>query len=296
MSLLDAVAEALANAQPPPPNEAATCLWVIYPLLLAAGYSPLEVQPQGPDSSGQYPDYTLLPQSPHRWYLEAKAWSAPLKHQDAQQAVTYANSNGKRWVVLSNGREWRLYDNLVQDVVAHKLVHTVRLDDAEAAERFLTAISKVSVCTGGLERYATHVRLYGFLQRQLSDQDSSVNRAVWGLVRKEQGLSGVSRGDVLSALRDAAKGTLVPAVTTVAPPPQSPSTPSATDDAPEAAPASLSLDVLAGSPSIHTTGKKPTAVTFPDGTAKPLTSWRDLAVEVVTWLDAQPGVKQISGA
>src|SRR5947207_12639543 len=68
MSLSDAVAEALANASPAPPNESTTCEWVIYPLLQAAGYARREIISRIADSNGQYPDYTILPDTPHTWY------------------------------------------------------------------------------------------------------------------------------------------------------------------------------------------------------------------------------------
>jgi predicted type IV restriction endonuclease len=65
--LADAIAEALANASPPPPTEAATCHWIIYPLLRAAGYVHQEIVPEMADNQGQYPDYTILPKSDHCW-------------------------------------------------------------------------------------------------------------------------------------------------------------------------------------------------------------------------------------
>src|SRR5439155_23527827 len=111
MSLADAIAQALEEANPPPVNESTTCEWVIYPLLLAAGHARRDILSRVADNNGQYPDYSILLDSPHGWFLEAKAWNVALQDNHAQQALNYANQNGKRWVVLSNGQEWRLYDN-----------------------------------------------------------------------------------------------------------------------------------------------------------------------------------------
>ena len=47
------------------------------------------------------------------------------------------------WVVLSNGRVWRLYDNQIQGVAVDKVVAEAKLEDVEGAEHFLAALSKV---------------------------------------------------------------------------------------------------------------------------------------------------------
>src|SRR5579872_4683798 len=114
MSLADAIAEALANSTPPPPNESNTCDWIIYPLLLACGYARRDIVSRVADNDRKFPDYTILPDSPHAWFLEAKAWNEVLEDQHAHQSLNYANQNGKRWVVLTNGDCWRLYDNQIQ--------------------------------------------------------------------------------------------------------------------------------------------------------------------------------------
>src|SRR5690242_10739344 len=111
MSLADAISEALANSDSPPPNESTTCEWVIYPLLQAVGYAKREIISRFVDNNGQFPDYTILPDTSYTWFLEAKAWNVSLEDRHSQQSLNYANQNGKRWVVLTNGREWRLYDN-----------------------------------------------------------------------------------------------------------------------------------------------------------------------------------------
>lgn len=90
MSISDAIAEALANASPdPPPNESTTCDWVILPLLHAVGYARRDVVSRVTDNSGQFPDYTILPNSPRTWYLEAKDWNSALEDKHAQQALNY---------------------------------------------------------------------------------------------------------------------------------------------------------------------------------------------------------------
>src|SRR5438445_165616 len=121
-ALQNALTEALDCFRSPPPNESNTCEWVILPLLWAAGYARREIHSRVLDNNKLYPDYTLLPADPqHRWFLEAKPWAVELDHSHAIQALDYANHNGVRWVLLTNGRTWRLYDNGVQGLAADKL-------------------------------------------------------------------------------------------------------------------------------------------------------------------------------
>ena len=91
-------------------NEALTELWVINPLLEALGYSLLEIHKQSHDTNTkQFPDYTILPHEPCRWFLEVKALDAPLGGTEAAQAVGYAVNKGAEWAVLTNGRRWQIY-------------------------------------------------------------------------------------------------------------------------------------------------------------------------------------------
>src|SRR5438045_677499 len=122
MPLMDAVAEAFAYYQSVPPSEGATCAWVMYPLLQAMGYAHQEILPQSSDATGLFPDFAVLPNDPNCWYVEAKAWNTTLKDSHAHQAISYAHGNGKRWVVLTNGRNWRLYDDYVYGLTDQKLV------------------------------------------------------------------------------------------------------------------------------------------------------------------------------
>jgi predicted type IV restriction endonuclease len=154
-----AIAEALEHSDSPPPNESNTCEWVILPILYELGYKKREVVSRDADSAGKFPDYTLLPNLPeHTFYLEAKAWKVNLEDSHANQALNYANQNGKRWVVLANGRQWRLYDNDKRGLATAKLVTEVSLDAQDGAIRLLTAISRESVCSGRLPEFAEEER------------------------------------------------------------------------------------------------------------------------------------------
>ncbi len=155
MTLEAGIAEAQSDSDNPPKNESNTCDWVILPLLRAAGYALRDIESRIVDSTGQFPDYTILPHVPDAtWYLEAKSWNVALEDNHAKQALNYANHNGKRFVVLTNGQIWRFYDNSIQGLLAAKLIVEASLHDTPAITNILAAVSKAQALSGGLERFA----------------------------------------------------------------------------------------------------------------------------------------------
>jgi hypothetical protein len=267
MSLSEVIRQHLAEVDPPPPNEAATCDWIIVPLLKAVGYRAKEIVPKDADTTGQFPDYTILPDGPYTWYLEAKRWDDSLKDRYAHQSLNYANQNGRRWVVLTNGRTWRLYDNRIQGVADHKLVAAMQLDDIAEAERFLCAIGKASVTSGDLERFAIRSRMRTVLPEQLQDPASKLARDLCKSLKAFAGLSNLLPEDVAAYFGAAP-----------VPPPPPPTSPPGS---------SYGLDTLATQAQDYVTGRKPASVALPDGIQEPVSTWVDLAVAVVTWLVKQ---------
>src|SRR5438128_1992900 len=82
------------NAEKRPSNEPNTCGWVIRPLLYQCGYDYHDIDEQAHDGAGNIPDFTLLPDTEHMWFLEAKAWQAKLTDAHVIQAMNYAHTKG----------------------------------------------------------------------------------------------------------------------------------------------------------------------------------------------------------
>lgn len=170
---------------PAPPNEANTCDWVIRPLLVAAGYPNHEILAQTSDLAKKIPDYTLLHGTEHTWYLEAKAWSVALESDHVDQGMNYAHSNGKRWVVLTNGKEWRLYDDHIQGVSADRLVVTATLGDTGNMLKFLRAVSRDSIIAQKVVLFAGERRVREYVTKAIADPSSALVQAVVAVVRKQ---------------------------------------------------------------------------------------------------------------
>jgi hypothetical protein len=282
-----AVGVAIANSQPPPMNEIETCHRIIYPLLLAAGYGYLEIRAQDLDAAKQKPDYTILPDSPdHSWFLEAKAWNVTLDDNHAVQAINYANTQGKRWVVLSNGREWRLYDNQTFGTAEVKLACVAHLQ-VDSFASFLEALSKGSILKGKLEDFVRNERLYSCLGAQIGRTDSEVVKAITKVLRASPGLATVSASDVVGFFRDYASG----APSTVLDEPiaiQSPIQPKGETakkpvpgvvKQPESTPpGGYPLGTIS---SQTITGRKLSSLVLPDGKAIQVPRWNQLTVQVL---------------
>ncbi len=269
-SLTDAISEALATGSSEL-NEACTCDWVVKPLLEAAGYQRLDILPQGADAAGKYPDLTILPDSPCRWFVEAKAWGVALKDEHAWQALTYAFTANGRWVVLTNGREWRLYDNSIGGEPSDKLMARVELKDVDEAARFLQAIGKRSVLEGRVEEYAAAAILARVLGQELTDPASDIVKAIRQRLRSRPGLSGVTAEQIAAFFKERR------------PPPPPPPTPPPAEEG-------YAMEELYSRSGELVRFHRPVSLHLPGSAPVPASTWVDLASETVAWLVAQCGL------
>ncbi|MBI5705583.1 MAG: DUF4268 domain-containing protein [Armatimonadetes bacterium] len=200
------MAEAIAKAQryfselPAPPNEANTCSWVIHPLLLAAGYEHHEIHGEVGGASGKIPDFTLLPKTNWTWFVEAKAWDVKLDNWHVDQALFYAHANGKRWVVLTNGKEWRLFDDSIAGMSEDRLVASSYLQNTDEMAAFLGAVSKSSMLEQRIEVYATSKRVRKALLKALSEPSSGVIASIVKTLSKELNAPNITAQMVVNSI------------------------------------------------------------------------------------------------
>lgn len=294
MTLRQALAQVLQYATPPPSSEAATLLRIIDPLLTAMGYTPMDIEPESTSTPGLRPDRTLLPDTDEEWYLEAKSWGVSLDDvRHLQQAVSYAHSRGRRWVVLTNGQLWRIYDDhLTGTVPAERLVAEARLDDEEQMEQLLTALSKQSMVSGQLGQFAIRARVRASLTKQLKDDGSEAIRALLSIVKRQPGLSAVTKRDIADYFQDMQvalqpQPALTPTNGPAADPGRPPLAPPVSP--PPAMPVPKSSVALSEAPDA-VTGAKPSAVFLPDGSSQAASSWRAVTCSVLAWLAANKGL------
>jgi hypothetical protein len=191
--------------------------------------------------------------------------------------MTYAFHNGRRWVVLSNGRDWRLYDSTVQGLASDRFVAQATLEDTTSFEEFLKALGKESVCSGGLEIFARHAWLSAFLQGQIADENSPVIKSIWNIARNQQGLVGVSRAEVVAYFKGAAP---IP----ISPPTVTPTNGGESEHTPPSVQGGFGLDFLRDHAKEYATGNKPATLIFPDGSQVSITKWKDFVAKAVQWI------------
>ena len=290
---LERVREYGAGVNPPPTNEANTCDWIIRPLLLQCGYNYHDIHAQGHDAAGNIPDYTILPNTPHTWFLEAKKWQENITDTHVNQAANYVNTTAKRWFVVSNGREWRLYDNhIVQVPPSNRLVAAARFDCGTELEDLLTALSKSSAQSGELEKYALQTALNTTLQQELAAPTSDVVQAIVSALKSKNGLYAVTPHAVVAYFYALQTSSDISSV-----PPQSSPVPGSPLIQPTPGSASsptngLTLPELLAEGSA-TQGLKLVSLTYPNGSTKPVVTWRDVTLGVTEWLFAHGKAPQL---
>jgi predicted type IV restriction endonuclease len=162
----------------PPGNEWQTCECVIRPVIKMMGYSAKQVRSQLSDENHKLPDYTISPHEGLTWFLEAKAWKIGLQDNEIHQALNYANQNGRRWVVLSNGQEWRLYDNDVRGIPRDKLAALIELQQVEPMAEFIAALSPSGFESHLIDKFAATQRERRETARILQELAHSLNAAL----------------------------------------------------------------------------------------------------------------------
>ena len=179
-------------------NEALTEYYVVDPLLNVLGYAPWEVIKRGHDGvANNFPDYTLLPNTPHKWFLEAKKLDLHLQDGEAAQAVNYANNQGAEWAVLTNGRSWYIYNAHLPKPLTEKRVMQINdlFSDADAVGKLLL-LSRQSMQNTGLTVAWTQERVTAVVKSQLVTPNSALRKHLRKMGSEETG----------TALDDAAIG------------------------------------------------------------------------------------------
>jgi hypothetical protein len=136
--LLQQVKELLADPAVGKVNEATTRAHIITPLLGALGYrgiGDMEFEIYLTDAK-TFLDYRLVVDGRPTVSVEAKAVTTSLSDKDGAQAVQYANLLGDKWAIVTNGRQWRLYETFAQVPLAEKLILSLDLVSWESDAQF----------------------------------------------------------------------------------------------------------------------------------------------------------------
>lgn len=159
-------------------SEANTKVTFIQPILETLGWKvtdPDEVVLEYPVYGGTRLDYALLAGGKPTLYLEAKALRASMDEPNfIAQTVSYANNDGIRWCVLTNGLIWRIYKSDALAPADQKLL--AEADIREATDSYgaarvaatLAYLSKESLVSGKLDEWGERVFVDTAVRRTIS--------------------------------------------------------------------------------------------------------------------------------
>jgi hypothetical protein len=127
--VLQSVKDRLAQPGGTKVNEATTRAHFITPLLAALGYQSIDdVQYEVYLPDGKtFLDYRLVVDGKPRVSVEAKGLDVAIQEKDAAQAVQYASLLGDEWAVVTNAREWRVYQTFAPIPLAERLIVSANL-------------------------------------------------------------------------------------------------------------------------------------------------------------------------
>lgn len=261
-----------------PRNELDTRDRVVLPLLRSLGYGEDDIRSESDEVGTSSPDYCVLPGTRKRWYVEVRSWTSALDPEVAIPVVHHAERQGSRWAVLTNGRAWHLYDaQRVTVPAAEHEIASADLSDPDRLKHLLELVSKRSVVSGGLARWADVHSLGVFLYQQLS-RTSNLTDLVADYCT-EHGYVNADSAAVTAYFRKA-----------LAPPLESAPSRRARPIARRNArrPSSQagikhSLMQLANKNPVPT-HRLPLRVVLPDGSKEEVRSWKELAVAVATYV------------
>jgi len=259
-------------------NEAMTEMIVIDKFLSALGYNPWDIHKQSVvDGIGNIPDYTILPNTEQQWFLEVKKWRLPLTPKEASQTVTYASNQGKRWAVLTNGDEWRVFDAYSNGHLTQKCIMSLPSISHPDAILFFELLAKASMMENKLAAFYRTRIIHEAVIAELSDISSNVIKKLGKEVEVKTGLAAIKKEEiftVLSSLVGCTQTTVIAVQTS------DPITSKSAIN--ESAPSLLELAQKTISP----TYQNPMAVIFPDETETAVNkgNWRDVTTAVLTWV------------
>lgn len=186
--------EVIAQGRAESLAETATREVFVTPCLAALGWDPLEdmVHEYRPKlAKTESVDYAIVLQGQPIAFVEAKRLGLPLTDEMAAQVIRYAAVEGVQWCILTNGVNWKLYDQFLKGDIHAKLVASLDLTAFRTGAEFdsvfdkLWFMSKQSLSDpSALKRWATLERLSQCLRTWLVDPASGAIRFLQGELAK----------------------------------------------------------------------------------------------------------------
>lgn len=276
-----AAVQAIITAAGSPTNEAQTESLVIDPILKSLGYATTDYVKQGFSSAASnFPDYTLLPNNPHKWVLEVKKYGHALKPQDEVQATSYGFHEATDWAVLTNGRTWYIY-NIPLKSPSRRVLQIDNLFTDRNALQLLACLSRHGMLQDELTEAWNLKRVAMFVEAEMRKPNSPLRTHICQTIKQQINLdvTDAVMGSVLATILDnqPAQTLATTSLTSNSAPSQ---TASVTSPASSTGTALYTFGEILSNPLLGTK-QRPKAMDFGDGQPIPVRSWADAAKVVV---------------
>lgn len=137
-------------------NEPATRIMINSLLTDILGYKELEEVKTEYRIRSEYADYVIQVKRKKRFVVEVKSIDIDLDEHHLRQSLSYAANEGIDWILLTNGREVRLYRVSFNKPIRTTLIYKLDLltyEDFKKAPEQLWYLTKSAVERGDLERF-----------------------------------------------------------------------------------------------------------------------------------------------
>jgi predicted type IV restriction endonuclease len=183
-------------------SEADTKRVIIEPTLQLLGWDVLgveEVKNEYRAKSSDNPvDYGIFLGKKPAFFLEAKSLGTNIDDRKCiTQTVAYASNCGTEWAVISNGKDWAIYNALAPVDAEKKLFRKFSIDQ-EGVEESLSLLQKSSMGEAKIKQAWDMEHAVKQVLQAMRDLTTGRNKTLVGLIRKNT--SGLGRGEVESAL------------------------------------------------------------------------------------------------
>jgi hypothetical protein len=183
-------------------SEAMTRTACILPVLHLLGYRDIvDIREEVPiRDTKEFLDYELRVDGRAIVIVEAKRLAHPLTLQDGGQCVKYASVRGVRWCLVTNGREWQVFDGRAPDALATKKVAAVSLGNDDGAAQAWSVLSLFSRDSLARAMPLTRLLVDRVVEDDLHRVDSAAVRALQKTV-KQRFAEDVSSSAIVDSVR-----------------------------------------------------------------------------------------------
>ena len=169
-------------------SEFDTISTLVEPLLEALGWNtrdPDEVQRGHTIRVGgktEYVDIALKVNNRPVMFVEAKSIDTDLRTDLAEQPIKYANMGGVNWCILTNGKEWRLYNAFWRiRGVEQKMFFELSINEFKENMEKLQLLSKGSMLSGKLDEEAELEHAKRMIFEWLRQEENSIVKDIMQL-------------------------------------------------------------------------------------------------------------------